>query len=464
MAVLITQFQFLDNNGNPLDSGKIYTYEAGSSTPATTYQDSDETTPQANPIILDGAGRPTGGAIWLDSALEYKLVIKDSSDVTLQTIDDVSAGGNLFAAGIQLGGNLDVNGNLITSSSNGDVVISPHGTGKTDIHNFEAQTNVDLNGFDLIMDDGTSIIDENSNEQLTVNTTASAVNNIGITNAATGNAPKIAPEGTDSNINLDIESKGTGTIELKDNTNVTGELSADVTLTVDGSSSSAGKIRLAEDTDNGTNYIGIKAPATVSSSVELILPDGDGSAGQRIETDGSANLTWSTDDYIFGGSNSGSSTSSISLTGLSAISTGDYDIVVTGRIAVLTDSVDLSMEILDDNGSPASMYATPLILDYFDGTSWTRNTTGSEIAKSADLNDEIIFEITLLAYSAGTGAFRIIGDSVWLDTGGVSGTDVNQGKIACRSINSSDSLDEIKVSASSGNISGELRYHLRKIT
>lgn len=33
----------------------------------------------------------------------------------------------------QLGGNLDVNGKTITSASNGDVVIDPHGTGKVDI-------------------------------------------------------------------------------------------------------------------------------------------------------------------------------------------------------------------------------------------------------------------------------------------------------------------------------------------
>lgn len=235
MAVLLTQFQFLNDNGDPLSAGKIYTYEAGSSTPATTYQDSAETTPQANPIVLGADGRPPGDAIWLDASQSYKLVIKDSNDATVQTIDNVSAGGNLFAAGIQLGGNLDTNNYSIVSNSNYNITIAPHGTGYTDIKNFRATTNVDLNGYDLIVDDGQSIVDENTNQQITFNTTVSAVNNFAVTNAATGNHPIWTAVGDDTNINYRIAAKGTGTIELESDTNVTGEISS-TTLSVSGAS------------------------------------------------------------------------------------------------------------------------------------------------------------------------------------------------------------------------------------
>lgn len=43
--------------------------------------------------------------------------------------------------------------------------------------------------------------------------TASAVNELSITNAATGNAPKLSATGSDTNIDLDLASKGTGAIK-----------------------------------------------------------------------------------------------------------------------------------------------------------------------------------------------------------------------------------------------------------
>lgn len=76
---------FTDSNGNPLSGGKVYTYAAGTTTPKTTYTDSGGTTPAANPIILDSDGRAT---IWLVGY--YKIVVKNSSDVTQYTTDNVS--------------------------------------------------------------------------------------------------------------------------------------------------------------------------------------------------------------------------------------------------------------------------------------------------------------------------------------------------------------------------------------
>lgn len=52
--------------------------------------------------------------------------------------------------------------------------------------------------------------DQNGNEYLKFATTASAVNELSITNAATGNRPVIGPTGGDTNIGLDISPKGTG--------------------------------------------------------------------------------------------------------------------------------------------------------------------------------------------------------------------------------------------------------------
>ena len=60
----------------------------------------------------------------------------------------------------------------------------------------------------------TQILDTNSNEVAIFGSTASAVNEITITNNATGSAPIIAATGGDTNIGLSIKQKGTGTIKL----------------------------------------------------------------------------------------------------------------------------------------------------------------------------------------------------------------------------------------------------------
>lgn len=48
---------FLDNNGKPLVSGKVKFYIPGTTTNKTTWQDSGETIPNTNPVVLDGSGR-----------------------------------------------------------------------------------------------------------------------------------------------------------------------------------------------------------------------------------------------------------------------------------------------------------------------------------------------------------------------------------------------------------------------
>lgn len=89
--------QFFDNNGNPLSGGKIYTYEAGTTTPLATYTSSSGNTAHTNPIVLDAAGRvPAGGEIWNALRL-YKFVLKTSSDVMLATYDNVGSSFNATA-------------------------------------------------------------------------------------------------------------------------------------------------------------------------------------------------------------------------------------------------------------------------------------------------------------------------------------------------------------------------------
>lgn len=81
-------FQFFNNDGLPLNAGKIYTYQAGSTTPLTTYTDSSGLIANTNPIILGTDGRPPS-TIWLTEGFFYKFVLKTSADVTIQTYDNL---------------------------------------------------------------------------------------------------------------------------------------------------------------------------------------------------------------------------------------------------------------------------------------------------------------------------------------------------------------------------------------
>ena len=81
-------FQFFSNDGLPLAGGKIQTYQAGSTTPLTTYTDSSGLIANTNPIILGTDGRPPS-TIWLTDGFFYKFVLSDANDVVIQTYDNL---------------------------------------------------------------------------------------------------------------------------------------------------------------------------------------------------------------------------------------------------------------------------------------------------------------------------------------------------------------------------------------
>lgn len=64
---------FLDNNGNPLTSGKIYFYIPSTTTLKTTWQNSGKTVVNTNPVTLDAAGR---AIIYGDGS--YRQIVRDS--------------------------------------------------------------------------------------------------------------------------------------------------------------------------------------------------------------------------------------------------------------------------------------------------------------------------------------------------------------------------------------------------
>ena len=99
--------------------------------------------------------------------------------------------------------------------------------------------NLDTNSHNIIIDDAHFISDENNNEQIIFQTTASAVNELEITNGATGNGPILGASG-ETNVDLQLKPKGSGET-------VIGSGGASATLTT------SGAYDLVLDTNKGTN-------------------------------------------------------------------------------------------------------------------------------------------------------------------------------------------------------------------
>jgi hypothetical protein len=78
-------------------------------------------------------------------------------------------------------------------------------------------TDTSLNStVDIQLPDTKAIEDDSGNEYIKFSKTASAVNELTITNQATGSNPSISATGDDTNIGLEFTTKGTGTIKFND--------------------------------------------------------------------------------------------------------------------------------------------------------------------------------------------------------------------------------------------------------
>jgi len=114
-------------------------------------------------------------------------------DIDSGEIDGVTLGTNSPVTNAQID-NININGSVISNTAtNGTILMMPNGSGTI------------------------QLLDGDNNEILIADKSASAVNEITLTNAATGNAPTISASGDDTNIDLNINAKGTGSVKSTSN-------------------------------------------------------------------------------------------------------------------------------------------------------------------------------------------------------------------------------------------------------
>lgn len=280
--------QYFDTRTNTfLNAGKLYAFVVGSSTPTNTY-----------PTIADAIAETNANAnpVVLDSRGEAdvvlkgatKLVLKDASDNLVWTVDNIIESSAIYGA---------------------------------------------LNHIVLDFSD-----------------VASAINYAKITNSATGNPVKYGVAGTDTNIAVAVEGKGTGATKLGQATSIGVQLVADQplldsagnelfkftatasavneityanaatgnnpsytpsggdtnigenhtmkgsgTFNLRGNSTQAGRLRSYENTANGTNYASIGAAESLASDLDFTLPSSYAAlANQVMVGSGAGSLSFGT--------------------------------------------------------------------------------------------------------------------------------------------------------------------------
>ncbi len=359
----------------------------GAQTTALTVVDG-ATTGTAQRRFIEFTGTITGNQIVtipLDVETFYILKNSTSGSYTVQ-FKYVSGSGDTFTfaatnkktAMVQASANDGTNPDIIEIQTGGDVVddTSPQLGG-----------NLDTNSFNILFDDAHGITDENSNEQLFFSTTSSAVNYLNVTNAATGNDPKLSALGDDSNIDLAISPKGSGEV-------VVGTGAAAATITTSGAHD------LILDTNSGTDSGTITITDAANGNIAitpngsgnivldgLTFPNADGSADTFLKTNGSGTLS-------FAAVSGGTDWQAVKTTGFTAVAGEGYFCNTTS--AAFTMTLPASPSIGDEVA----------FIDYagtFDTNTLTIGRNGSNIqGAAADLTVSVERAANTLVYVDGT--------------------------------------------------------------
>ena len=166
------------------------------------------TTGTAQHQMLELTGTITGNitvSIPLDVEKMYYLRNSTSGAYTVQSKYESGSGDTFTFAATDKGDAIVFA--TANDGTNPDIYTLPAGT--VTLTGTQTLTNKTLTSPKV----GTSVLDTNGNELAIVTATGSAVNEITLANAATGNNPSITASGDDTNVGLNLVAKGTGVLQ-----------------------------------------------------------------------------------------------------------------------------------------------------------------------------------------------------------------------------------------------------------
>jgi len=220
------------------------------------------------------------------------VLIDDSNNVT--GVANLTASGELDGATLDISGNADIDGTLEADA------ITVGGANLTTIYQ---PLDADLTAIaGLSNSDGNFIVGSASGWVAESGATARTSLGLGtMAVAATSDYSVVAGSSsivTTGALNSGSITSGFGNINIGSSTiTTTGALASGATtvtgtLAVGNGATSAGKIEIYEDTDDGAHKLTLTTPA-LAGDVTLTFPNTDGDADQVLTTDGSGALSWS---------------------------------------------------------------------------------------------------------------------------------------------------------------------------
>ncbi|OQW71660.1 MAG: hypothetical protein BVN33_14610 [Proteobacteria bacterium ST_bin13] len=216
----------------------------------------------------------------------------------------------------------------VLKSTNSDAAINLSGSATVGItaarENFlEWFANIDANGFSIGFDDNTGINDDSGNEVVRFRKTSSAVNYVEILNTATGTGPSVKAVGDDTNVDLNLEAKGTGRVRV-----------TNATLT--------------------TPALGTPASGTLTNCTSLPVSTGIGGLGTGIATALAVNTGSAGAPVLFNGA--GGTPSSLTLTNATGLPTAGIvdDAVTNAKLANVSTST-LKGRLTASTGDPEDL-------------------------------------------------------------------------------------------------------------
>lgn len=336
--------QLLDGNGNPIKGAKKFFFELGTTVKKTVYSDSALSVATDNPQLSDSNGRyindiyidglyteeqqdnsgtltgydgvqiwstPLGSGadgqlqLW-DSAKTYSIpeLVQGSDDQFYESITNGNQGNNPIAspanwslisfikAGV-------ADGVTVIKDANGNEALTITAT-TTAVNGLELTNAATTNNPTLAAEGeantGMILADSNGNEIIIAESAAAAVNEITVTNAITTEGPSIAATGTDTNIDFDVDGKGTGRLRTK-STPVYGLVVLDTPIQLVNDTSTTATTQTAVDITAHTTGVAVKAIVRVQGVADSSA--GGFSAAEVLVGEGGETLATNTHRAIY---------------------------------------------------------------------------------------------------------------------------------------------------------------------